>query len=100
MRLVLHPKVSSDISKIMEFYEQVATAELADEFYRELRHFIHQAAERPESFAIRERDIRRVNLRRFPDHFLFRIVRASGRVLYVRRDRKHPSVGVTRRASP
>jgi hypothetical protein len=29
MRLVLHPKVSSDISKIMEFYEQVATAELA-----------------------------------------------------------------------
>jgi len=56
MRLVLHPKVSSDISKIMEFYEQVATAELADEFYRELRHFIHEAAERPESFAIRERD--------------------------------------------
>jgi hypothetical protein len=37
MRLVLHPKVSSDVSKIMEFYEQVATAELADEFYRELR---------------------------------------------------------------
>ena len=56
MRLVLHPKVSSDISKIMEFYEQVATAELADEFYRKLRHFIHEAAERPESFAIRERD--------------------------------------------
>jgi len=28
----LHPKVFSDISKIMEYYEQVATAELADEF--------------------------------------------------------------------
>lgn len=61
MRLVLHPKVSSDISKIMEFYEQVATAELADEFYRELRHFIHEAAERPESFAMRERDIAEVH---------------------------------------
>ena len=72
MRLVLHPSVFSDISKIMEYYEQVATAELADEFYRELRHFIQEAAERPESFAIRERDIRRVNLRRFPYHFLFR----------------------------
>ncbi len=32
MRLVLHPSVFSDISKIMEYYEQVATAELADEF--------------------------------------------------------------------
>jgi plasmid stabilization system protein ParE len=61
MRLVLHPEVSSDISKIMEFYEQVATSELADEFYRELRHFIQEAAERPESFAIRERDIRRAS---------------------------------------
>jgi DNA replication initiation complex subunit (GINS family) len=61
MRLVLHPSVFSDISKIMEYYEQVAIAELADEFYRELRHFI-QAAERLESFAIRERDVRRVNL--------------------------------------
>jgi hypothetical protein len=57
----------------MEYYEQVATLELADEFYRDLRHIIQKAAERPESFAIRERDIRRVNLRRFPCHFLFRI---------------------------
>jgi plasmid stabilization system protein ParE len=84
MRLVLHPKVSSDISKIMEFYERVATSELADEFYRELRHFIQEAAEKPESFAIRERDIRRVNLRRFPYHLLFRIVGDSVRILIVR----------------
>ena len=96
MRLVIHPKVSSDISKIMEFYEQVATSELADEFYRELRHFIREAAERPESFAIRERDIRRVNLRRFPYHFLFRIVGDSVRILVVRHDRRHPSLGIRR----
>ena len=31
-------------------------AQLADEFYRELRHFIRQAADKPNSFAIRERD--------------------------------------------
>jgi hypothetical protein len=33
-----------------------------------------KAAGKPESFSIRERDIRRANLRRFPYHFLFRIV--------------------------
>jgi hypothetical protein len=44
MRLVLHRKVSSDIEKVMEYYEQVATPELANEFYAGLRHFMAQAA--------------------------------------------------------
>ena len=39
MRLVLHPKVYSDIDTIMAYYEQVAAAELANEFYGELRAF-------------------------------------------------------------
>lgn len=66
MRLVLHPKVYSDIGEIMGYYERVATRQLADEFYAELRYYMQQAAERPESFAIREHDLRRVNLQRFP----------------------------------
>jgi plasmid stabilization system protein ParE len=97
MRVVLHPKVQADISKIMEYYEQVATPELADEFYRELRQFIEDAARRPESFAIREGDIRRVNLRRFPYHFLFRIADDAVRILVVRHHSRKPSFGVRRR---
>jgi len=97
MRLLLHPKVHSDISSIMEYYEQVSTTELADEFYRELRHLIQKAAERPESYAIRERDIRRVNLLRFPYHFLFRIAGDSVRILVVRHHGRHPSFGIRRR---
>jgi plasmid stabilization system protein ParE len=97
MRLFLHPKVYSDISSIMEYYEQVSTTELADEFYRELRHFIQKVAERPGSFAIRERDIRRVNLWRFPYHFLFRIVGDSVRILVVRHHGRHPTYGIRRR---
>ncbi len=49
MYLVFHPKVYSDIDEIMEYYERVATRELADEFYSELRYYMQQAAERPES---------------------------------------------------
>ena len=45
MRLVLHPKVYSDIDTIMAYYEQVASAELANEFYGELRHLTKVAAE-------------------------------------------------------
>jgi hypothetical protein len=40
-----------------------------------------EAAERPESFSVRERELRRVNLHRFPYHFLFRIVGDSARIL-------------------
>jgi plasmid stabilization system protein ParE len=96
-RLVIHPKVYADVSTIMEYYEQVATPELADEFYRELRAFIQKAAERPERFAIRERDLRRVNLRRFPYHFLFRIAGDAVRILVVRHHSRHPSEGTERR---
>ena len=40
MRLVLHPKVYSDIDEIMGYYERVATPGLAEEFYTELRYFM------------------------------------------------------------
>ena len=44
MRLVLHPKVYSDIAQVMEYYERVASADLADEFYAELQQLIREAA--------------------------------------------------------
>lgn len=96
MRLVLHPKVSSDVQAIMEYYERVAGSELVDDFYSELRRFMLEAAGRPESFSIRERELRRVNLHRFPYHFLFRIVGDSVRILVVRHHRRHPSLGIRR----
>jgi hypothetical protein len=72
MRLVLHPKVYSDIDKIVGYYRRVATSGLGKEFYTKLRYFVTNAADKPQSFSIRERDIWRANLRRFPYHFLFR----------------------------
>jgi toxin ParE1/3/4 len=97
MRLVLHPKVWSDVDAIMGYYEKVATPQLADEFYAELRRFMEYAVARPESFAVRERDLRRVNLKRFPYHFLFRIADDTVRILVVRHHRRHPSFGAGRR---
>ena len=97
MRLLLHPKVHSDVHAIMEYYERVAGPELAEDFYSELRHFMLETTERPETFSIRERDLRRANLRRFPYHFLFLIVGDSVRILVVRHHRRRPSLGIRRR---
>ncbi len=97
MRVILHPKVSSDVRAIMKYDRSAAGLALADEFYRELRQLILRAAERPGSFATREHGLRRANLPRFPYHFLFRIVGEAVRALGVRHHRKRPSFGVRRR---
>ncbi|MEI9895695.1 MAG: type II toxin-antitoxin system RelE/ParE family toxin [Chthoniobacter sp.] len=97
MRLVLHPKVYSDVHEIMEYYERVAGPELADEFYGELRRFMLEAAERPDSFSVRVGGFHRVNPHRFPYHFLFRIAADAVRILVIRHHRRHPSVGIRRR---
>ena len=62
MRLEFHRQIASDISQIMDYYEDVAGPSLADEFFAELLSFFQKAAESPETFSPRERDLRRVNL--------------------------------------
>lgn len=81
----------------MDYYEEAAGPQLADDFYEELRAFLQNAAESPESYAIRDRDLRRVNLERFPYHFLFRIAGDTVRILVIRHHSRRPSLGTHRR---
>ena len=97
MRLEFHRQIASDISRIMDYYEDVAGPKLADEFYSELRSSFQKAADSPEAYEIRARDLRQGNLERFPYHFLFRIVGDRVRILVVRHHRRRPSLGLHRR---
>lgn len=97
MRLAFHSRVAADITRIMSHYEEVGGARLADEFYDELQSYFTSAAKAPETYAICVRDLRRVNLHRFPYHFLFRIAGNHVRVLVVRHHKRHPNLGVQRR---
>ena len=81
----------------MDYYEDAGGPELADEFYSELWTFLRMAVNSPESHAIRERDIRRLNLDRFPFHFLYRVVNDRVRILVVRHHSRRPSLGIRRR---
>lgn len=97
MLLEFHQQIGSDIVRIMDYYEDVAGPQLADEFYAELRACFKKAAESPETYSPRDRELRRVNLERFPYHFLFRIVDDRVRILVVRHNRRRPSLGIHRR---
>jgi len=49
MRLEFHKLTASDISRIMEYYEDVAGPQLADEFYNELLSFFQKGSRQPRS---------------------------------------------------
>jgi plasmid stabilization system protein ParE len=96
MKLVLHRRVRSDVDEIMDYYEQAEHPELAQDFYRELRAFMQRAAREPERYHFFEADLRRVNLQRFPYHFLYRVAGDCVRILVVRHNRRHPDYGLDR----
>jgi len=97
MRLEFHKQIQSDISRIMDYYDDVAGPHLADEFYAELKSYFQRAADSPESYTVRQRDLRRVNLNKFPYHFWFRIIEDRVRILVIRHHKRRPLVNLRRR---
>ena len=94
--MVCHPAVQRDVSRSLRHYDGI-NDRLGDEFWEELNSFINQAAANPQRFHFEERDRRRVNLRRFPYHFLFREIPSGIRITVVRHHKQHPEHGLKRR---
>jgi plasmid stabilization system protein ParE len=96
MKVVYHPAVQRDVSRILRHYDGI-NDRLGDEFWNELNAFIAQAAANPGRFHFESPGRRRVNLRRFPYHFLFREIADGIRITVVRHHRQHPERGRERR---
>jgi toxin ParE1/3/4 len=96
MSVVYHPDVQKDVSRILHRYD-IINPRLGDEFWAELNAFIQKAAENPGRFHFESPGRRRVNLKRFPFHFLFREVSEGIRITVVRHHKQHPKQGVRRR---
>lgn len=77
--------------------ESVFKNQILGRRYAGLRTFIQKAAESPEGYAVRERDLRRVNLERFPYHFFYRVAGDAVRILVVRHHKRRPTLGTHRR---
>jgi plasmid stabilization system protein ParE len=97
MRLRFHRDVAADIIRIITHYEDLGGPNLAKEFQIEVRATFLTALEAPRRYQVFKRDLRRVNLPRFPYHCLFRIVGNDVRILVVRHHGRNPSLGTARR---
>jgi hypothetical protein len=84
MRLGYHSAVQKDVNRILRRYDKVS-GHLGDEFWSELQRYVKTAAANPSRFHPFIRDLCRANLKRFPYHFLYRILSDSHS-----RDRRAP----------
>jgi plasmid stabilization system protein ParE len=96
MKVVYHPAVQRDVSRILRHYDAI-NDRLGDEFWEEFNAFIRSAAHNPTGFHFEGSDRRRVNLKRFPYHFLYRAIPGGIRVTVVRHHKQHPQTGRARR---
>jgi len=96
MKVVYHPAVQRDVSTILRHYDGI-NDKLGDEFWEELNSFIDKASANPQRFHFETGDRRRVNLSRFPYHFLFREIPGGIRITVVRHHKQHPERGSERR---
>ena len=97
MNLVYNRNVQKDVTAILAYYDEAGGQELGDAFFAELMAHVELARADPKRFHPVSNELRRVNLNRFPYHFLFRVKAATVRVLVVRRHSRHPSFGLARK---
>ena len=98
MEIRFHKRAISDAREIYQYYLAVSQ-DLGDEFWRELEESLERARQHPsrnhfDSLGV---GLRRVNLKKFPVHFLYRVFDDYIRVTTVRHDRRKPSYGTSRR---
>ena len=92
----LSPSVQRDVSRILRSYDGI-NDRLGDDFWNEPLAFINVAVAHPHRFHPETANRRRVNLRRFPYHFLFPEIPGGIRIIVVRRHKQHPQHGLQRR---
>jgi plasmid stabilization system protein ParE len=96
MKVGYHPAVQQDVNRALRRYDKLS-GRLGDEFWHELTARIEAAAANPLRFHPAVGDLRRANLKRFPYHFLYRILPDRIRVVAVRHHRQSPRFGRGRR---
>jgi len=95
MIVTYHPAVQRDVSAVLRHYDRISPR-LGDAFWAELLAHTEAARISPERHHRVERGLRRVNLKRFPFHFLYCIRPGGIRIIVVRHHRRQPAYGLQR----
>ena len=93
--ILYHVGIQKEIREILDYYEG-ASIQLSDDFWEELNAAFEYARRFPTRQHYDPSGRRRVNLKRFPYHFLFKISETQIKVTVVKHNSRHPGYGTRR----
>jgi len=93
--ILYHQSIQKEIREILQHYESISP-ELADDFWKELTLAFEYARKYPTRQHYDPSGRRRVNLTRFPYHFLFKTSNMQIKVTVVKHNSRHPGYGTRR----
>ncbi len=93
--ILFHTAIQREIREILSYYDDVSST-LADDFWSELNKAFEYARQFPERQHFDQGGRRRVNLKKFPYHFLFRTSATQIKVTVVKHNSRHPGYGSRR----
>lgn len=97
MDVIFHRLIQKDLSEALDYYETEGGSKLADRFFEEAEAAVGRVVQNPQGHHFQTGDFRRVGLKTFPYHFLYRDHGLAVRFLVLRHDSRHPSYGLRRR---
>lgn len=96
-RVVFHPHVQSDMGDVLQYYREQGGLALSERFFEMFLATVERVRKNPEACHPAAKGMRRVAIKGFPYHLLFRSSKVKIRMLVLRHDKRHPSFGLSRR---
>ena len=97
MEVIFHRLIQKDLREALDYYETEGGSKLADRFFEEAEAAVARVMQNPQGYHFQAKDLRRVGLKTFQYHFLYRDHGFAVRFLVLRHDSRHPSYGLRRR---
>ncbi len=96
-RVVFHPRVQSDMGDVLQYDREQGGDSLSERFFEMFLATVDRVRKNPQACHPVSKGMRRVAIKGFPYHLLFRSSKAKIRILVLRHDKRHPSFGLSRR---
>lgn len=93
--ILYHTAIQKEIREILDHYKEISS-QLADEFWEELTTAFEYARRFPERHHYDPSGRRRVNLKRFPYHFLFKTSERQVKITVVKHNSRSSGYGTRR----
>ena len=97
MQAIFTSAANRDVKRALDYYKREAGAMVAERFIDQIELAVSRIRHNPGIYRVVAKDLRCVNLDRFPYQLVYRIASASTvKILSVRHHKQHPDFGLDR----